>query len=124
MKGDEIELKNARNYGGAQYAGPRSGLAHQHFGVLIASCEHADLRPLPYGVWVYADGEKHMEPLAAPRVQRAEVIDELYAAVVDGRAPLHSGEWAMATMEAVYAILQSARESREIALSRSSPRSP
>ena len=116
LEGDELQLKNTRNYGGAQYAGPRTGLAHQHFGVLIASCEHADLRPLPEGVWVYADGEKHLEPLPAPKVQRAEVIDELYAAVVNGRAPLHNGEWAMATMEACFAILQSAKEQREIAL--------
>ncbi|HTM62137.1 MAG TPA: Gfo/Idh/MocA family oxidoreductase [Burkholderiales bacterium] len=118
LKGDEIALKNARNYGGAQYAGPRTGLAHQHFGVLIASCEHADLRPLPDGVMIYADEERRLEPLPAPKVQRAEVVDELYAAVVDGRAPLHNGEWALATMEACFAILQSAKDQKEIALSR------
>jgi len=116
LQGDEMELKNARNYGGTQYAGPRIGLAHQHFGVLVASCGHADLRPLPDGVMIYADAEKRLEPLAAPKVQRAEVIDELYAAVVNGQAPLHNGAWAMATMEACFAILQSAKEQREIAL--------
>ena len=116
LKGDETDLKNARNYGGAQYAGPRIGLAHQHFGVLIASCEHADIRPLPDGVMIYADEEKRLEPLPAPKIQRAEVIDEIHAAVVDGRAPLHNGEWAMATMEACFAILQSAKEQKEIAL--------
>ncbi len=84
--------------------------------MLIASCERADLRPLPDGVWIYSDTEKRMERLDAPKVQRAAVIDELYAAVVDGRAPVHGGEWAMATMEACYAILQSAREQREVAL--------
>ncbi len=116
LKGDEVQLKNARNYGGAQYAGARTGLAHPHFGVLIASCEHADLRPLPDGVMIYADAERRLEPLPAPKVQRAEVIDELHAAVVDGLAPRHDGEWAMATMEACYAILQSAKGGREIAL--------
>ena len=40
---------------------------------------------------------------------RAEVIDELYDAVV-GPAPIHSGEWAMATLEVCLAILRSARE--------------
>ena len=50
---------------------------------------HPDLRPLPEGVMVYADHEKRLEPLPAPKVQRAEVIDELHAAVVDGKAPLH-----------------------------------
>jgi len=49
-------------------------------------------------------------------VQRAEVINELCAAVVEGRTPLHSGEWSMATMEACFAILKSAKEQREIAL--------
>jgi len=116
LQGDEMQIKNARNYGGAQYAGPRTGLAHPHFGVLIASCEHADLRPLPEGVMIYADEEKRLEPLPAPKVPRAEVINELCAAVVEGRTPLHSGEWSMATMEACFAILQSAKEQREIAL--------
>ncbi len=116
LKGDEMQLKNARNYGGGQHAKAPTSLLHQHFGVLIASCERADLRPLPEGVMVYADDQRRLEPLPAPKVQRAEVIDELYAAIVDGRAPLHGGEWAMATMEACYAMLQSAKEQREIPL--------
>ena len=49
---------------------------------------------------------------------RAEVIDELYDAIVHGRAPLHDGKWAMATLEACLAVLQSAREQREITLTR------
>lgn len=118
LKGDEMQIKNDRNYGGSRHAKAQASPLHQHFGVLIASCERADLRPLPEGVMVYADDQKQLEPLPAPKVQRAEVIDELYAAMIDGHAPLHSGEWAMATMEACYAMLQSAREQREIALRR------
>jgi phthalate 4,5-cis-dihydrodiol dehydrogenase len=49
-------------------------------------------------------------------VPRSAVIDELYAALVEGRPPLHSGEWGAATMEVVLAILRSAREQREIPL--------
>ncbi|HYL25256.1 MAG TPA: Gfo/Idh/MocA family oxidoreductase [Burkholderiales bacterium] len=116
LTGDETQLKNQRNYGGAQQAQPARALLHQHFGVLIASCEHADLRPLPEGVWIYADGERRLEALPAPRVQRAEVIDELYAAVVEGRPPVHDGAWALATTEVCLAILQSAAEQREITL--------
>ena len=115
LLGDEMQIKNARNYGGAQFAPPKAGL-HQHFGVLIASCERGDLRPLPEGVMIYADGEKRLEALAPPKVQRAEVIDELYAAVVDGKAPLHDGDWGTATMEACLAILRSAKEGREVSL--------
>ena len=116
LVGDELQLKHARNYGGAQYSRPAAQLQHQHFGVLIASCEHADLRPLPEGVWIYADGERRLEALPAPQVQRAEVIDELYAAVVDGQPPLHDGAWALATTEVCLAILESARAQREITL--------
>lgn len=115
LKGDELALKNARNYGGAAFSAPE-GSAHQHFGVLIASCEKADLRPLPNGVMVYADNERRLDALAPPEYPRGEVIDELYAAVVEGKAPLHSGEWAIATTQVVLALLRSAREAREIQL--------
>ena len=116
LKGDEMQVKNARNYGGAQFAKPAANLFHQHFGVIIASCERADLRPLPDGVFVYSDSEKRLEPLPAPKVQRAEVIDELHAALVDGKPPLHDGEWGTATMEVCLAMLRSAKEGREVAL--------
>jgi phthalate 4,5-cis-dihydrodiol dehydrogenase len=116
LAGDEMQVKNARNYGGTQFAKASSTLLHQHFGVLIASCERADLRPLPEGVMVYSDQARQLEALAAPKAQRAEVIDELYAAVIDGKPPLHDGEWALATTEGCLAILQSAKEQREIPL--------
>jgi phthalate 4,5-cis-dihydrodiol dehydrogenase len=44
------------------------------------------------------------------------VIDELYGAVVEGRPPLHSGDWATATLEVCLAMLTSARQGREIRL--------
>lgn len=116
LSGDEMALKNARNYGGSLFASAEGTLLHQHFGLLIASCERADLRPMPQGVMIYADAERRLEPLAGPKVQRAEVIDQLYAAVVDGKPPRHDGEWGAATLEACLAILRSSREAREIAL--------
>jgi phthalate 4,5-cis-dihydrodiol dehydrogenase len=51
-------------------------------------------------------------------VPRAEVIDELYAAVMKGRPPLHGGAWALATLEVCLAMLQSALEDREVLLHR------
>ena len=80
--------KAARNYGGADYARdaaaalPPRRASHQHFGLVLVSCERADLRPLPDGVMIYGDDEAPLEPLPPPRVPRAEVIDELYDAVV------------------------------------------
>src|SRR5260221_5377040 len=54
LSGNEMQVKNARNYGGPKYAEMRAqapaALLHQHVRGLIASCERADLRPRPDGV--------------------------------------------------------------------------
>jgi phthalate 4,5-cis-dihydrodiol dehydrogenase len=119
---DELALKNARNYGGSDYLGDVAAgrttapPSHQHFGLVLVCCEHGDLRPTPEGVMIYGDGEKHLDPLPKPRVPRAEVIDELYAAIVSGRTPVHGGRWALATLEVCLAMLRSAREQRDIVL--------
>jgi phthalate 4,5-cis-dihydrodiol dehydrogenase len=116
---EEITLRTALAYGRSDTNAttrPAGDRWHPHFGVIVVSCEHADLRPLPNGVVVYADAAKRFEPLPRPQVQRTEVIDEVYDAVVHGRPPLHSGEWARATLEVCLAILQSGREQREVAL--------
>jgi phthalate 4,5-cis-dihydrodiol dehydrogenase len=114
----EEALKAARNYGGPNYkpAELPAALQHQHFGFLLVSCERADLRPLPSGVMIYTDHERRLEPLARPEIPRSEVIDELYEAVVNGKPPLHSGEWGRATLEVCLAILRSSREGRPITL--------
>lgn len=116
LQGDELALKNERNYGGPGFKPPAEQDAHQHFGEVIVSCERADLRPLPHGVMVYGDREQRLEPLPPPRVPRSEVIDELHAALALGRPPRHSGEWARGTLETCLAMLRSAREQREVAL--------
>jgi phthalate 4,5-cis-dihydrodiol dehydrogenase len=113
LRGDEIALKNERNYGGSKF-NLETPAAHQHFGLFIVSCEKADLRPLPDGVMVYSDEEKRLEALPPPKLPRQEVIDELYGAVVEGRKPLHDGEWAMATLQVCLAALESSRRQTEI----------
>jgi phthalate 4,5-cis-dihydrodiol dehydrogenase len=114
---DEAAFKNARNYGGPAYQPPAAAaLSHQHFGTIIVSCERADLRPTPDGVTIYQNGIARLDPLPPPSVPRAEVIDELYAVVVDNRRPLHDGAWAMATLEVCLAMLQSSRMGRDVAL--------
>ncbi|HVZ52551.1 MAG TPA: Gfo/Idh/MocA family oxidoreductase [Pseudolabrys sp.] len=114
---EETAFQNARNYGGPDYRAPSvQPLQHQHFGPLIVSCEHADLRPLPNGVMIYQNGAARLDALPPPAVPRAEVIDELYGAVAEGRPPLHDGAWAMASLEVCLAILSSAREGCDVAL--------
>jgi phthalate 4,5-cis-dihydrodiol dehydrogenase len=116
---DEHALKAARNYGGALSTASDTlpvGLAHQHFGHLLVSCEGADLRPTATGIEIFADRQRLVETLPLPQIPRSEVIDELFATVVDGRPPLHSGAWALATTEACLAILESARNGTECLL--------
>ena len=80
------------------------------------SCDRGDIRPQPDGVQVYVDDAREFRPLPAPDVPRREVIDELYAAIVDGVVPVHSGAWGRATLEVCRAVIQSAKEGREVRL--------
>jgi phthalate 4,5-cis-dihydrodiol dehydrogenase len=113
---EETALKAARNYGGNLYipnlALP-TGLAHQHFGQIIISCEKADLRPDASGIAIYTDGAKSVEYLPAPGVPREEVINALYRCVVNSEPAKHSGEWARATTAVCLAMLESAKSGRD-----------
>jgi phthalate 4,5-cis-dihydrodiol dehydrogenase len=115
---EEIAMKNARAYGvtGRDAFPLQANATHNHFGLVVVSCERADLRPLPNGVMVYGDDAKRLEDIPAPPIPRAEVVDELYAAVTSGAPALHSGEWGLATLEICLAILESARTAGEVEL--------
>jgi phthalate 4,5-cis-dihydrodiol dehydrogenase len=118
--GQEPSVKTARNYGGRDFNEPRAAPTapphHPHFGLVIASCDGADLRPTADGVMIYDNTAARLDPLPAPDVPRREVIDEFYAAAVHGKAPLHSGAWSLATMEVCLAMRDSARAQQEIML--------
>ena len=115
---EETEMKNRRAYGPAGSDAFRVGadVAHNHYGLVIVTCERADLRPMPQAVVVYGDDVRRVEELGPPRIPRAEVVDELYDAAILSRPPLHSGEWGLATLEICLAILASAESGREIDL--------
>jgi phthalate 4,5-cis-dihydrodiol dehydrogenase len=114
MQEDEAAYKSARNYGGADFRPPGEAAAHQHFGTLLVSCDRADLRPVQNGVMIYQDGSSRLDAIPSPGVPRAEVIDELCQAVVHGKAPLHDAAWGLATVEVLLAMLQSARDGRDV----------
>jgi len=111
----EAALKNQRAYGAAE-ARAEPAVGHNHFGLVVISCERADLRPTPTGVMVYGDDARRFEAVDPPQVPRSEVLDELCDAVDGVRAPVHTGAWARATLAACLAILASSREQREIVL--------
>jgi len=118
---DETAMRAQQGYGALGAASGAGERLHPHFGLVIASCERADLRPTPEGVMIYGDDERRLEPLAPPEVPRREVMDELCAAAFENRPPLHSGRWGMAIVEICRAILQSAAERREIPLAHQAP---
>lgn len=119
---EEARLKRERfGYGLAASGGlaPASGSFHQpHFGILVVSCERADLRPSADGVLVYDDSGVREIAITqgAGLAGRDRVLDELVAAVQDGVAPEHDGRFARGTVAVMLAVQESARERCEVVL--------
>jgi phthalate 4,5-cis-dihydrodiol dehydrogenase len=92
---------------------------HQpHFGVTIVTCAEGDMRASADGVTIYdRDG---MRQVAIPRggsmPGRREVLDDMRVAIRSGNPAVHNGRWGKATVEVALAILQSARDGREVVL--------
>jgi phthalate 4,5-cis-dihydrodiol dehydrogenase len=115
---DEVALKQRRRYGGSHNGGAdRTPSGQPFFGLTIVSCEHADIRQSPDGLLIYGADDKRDVPLINGVSGRDHILSELHAAIVDGKAPLHDGRWGMANLEVCFAVLQSARERKEIYLS-------
>ena len=94
---------------------------YQHFGTVIASCENADIRPMPWGVAIYNNDEYIEDTLSPPSVPRSEVIDEITDAICYNISPTHDGNWALANLEVSLAILESAKNKSEISLKHQIP---
>jgi phthalate 4,5-cis-dihydrodiol dehydrogenase len=114
--GDENRMRTETfAYGAAGGALP----PHQpHFGITIVTCAVGDMRASADGVTIYdRDGVRELNiPRGGSIPGRREALDEINAAIRLGRKPLHDGRWGKATVEVALAILQSAREGREVAL--------
>jgi len=95
-------------------------------GMLVVTCDRGDMRHSKYGVYVYGDkGRRDVDVSGLGRTDfdleggaTVGAITELYNAVVSGVPVYHSGAWGRATLEATLALVQSAREHREITLQR------
>ncbi|OVZ59975.1 hypothetical protein CDO44_10445 [Pigmentiphaga sp. NML080357] len=104
----------------AQMARLTPGRHPAFFGILIASCEGADLRIDPEGVRVYGDDACLTLPVAGLPLGRHAVLDELLAAI-DGRPPVHGPQWGKANLAFCDAMVESSLRSAEVILPRDAP---
>jgi len=96
----------------------------EDMGIAIASLDRADIRQSAYGLYIHSDEGKRevdLEARTGGSVGRRAELEELYNAVVGGEPVWHDGRWGMATLEVCLAIMQSARERREIVLNHQVP---
>lgn len=89
------------------------------FGLNVITCERAELRQSPRGILVYDARGMHELVLPAGPLEREAELTELYTAWAEDR-PLrfHDGVWARATLEVILGVMQSAKEGRDIPLTR------
>jgi phthalate 4,5-cis-dihydrodiol dehydrogenase len=84
--------------------------------LVIVSCERGDMRHSERGIYVYDDAGLHDIALPPGRDRAAEQLQELYDVVVQSKPLFHDATWGLANLEVCLAIIQSARERREILL--------
>jgi phthalate 4,5-cis-dihydrodiol dehydrogenase len=118
---EEQKLKEKMRFGGqreGEYSHVWSGERKQpFFGFTLVSCERGDIRQTPDGLFIYGETEKQEIQLEAGRRGREAEVEELYNAVVHNRPVFHDGRWGTATLEVCLAMLESAKERKEIFLS-------
>jgi phthalate 4,5-cis-dihydrodiol dehydrogenase len=90
-------------------------------GLLVVSSEHGDMRQSPGGIYVYGDEGTTEIPLVETRRSHSPELDELADAIDHGKALLHGGRWGLATLEVSIAIMESAKEHREIKMQHQVP---
>jgi phthalate 4,5-cis-dihydrodiol dehydrogenase len=120
--GEEASFKTQRlGYGGPvaqKYAETETHRKQPHFGIFIATCERADLRPCPEGVLIYGDNGTSVARASVGRgaFGQGDTIDELYDAVAGIRPVLRDAPWGRNTVLACLAILESSKTGTEVAI--------
>ena len=94
---------------------------HQMFGLTVVSCERGAVRQTPDGIRVY--GRDAWRDIAVkPRLYAEVELDVMYRAWSnDEPLATHDGRWGKATTEVCFALMQSARERREMQLHHQTP---
>jgi phthalate 4,5-cis-dihydrodiol dehydrogenase len=118
---DEMRIGGSRERDVRDRSQPKPWLPND-LGILVASCEKGDIRQSQYGLFVHTDEGTQDVPFegGGGPSRRGELM-ELYNAVVLGKPVRHTGPWGMATLEVCLAIMQSAKERKEIFLQHQVP---
>jgi phthalate 4,5-cis-dihydrodiol dehydrogenase len=116
---DEIRLKTERTFGASPE--PAFPAHNEHFGTVLVSCDGADLRLTPDGVWVYGHTDRDFVPTPLSAVPRKGVMDALVNAVRQNLAPIQDARWGLASLEVCHGILQSAQTETDIRMERQVP---
>jgi phthalate 4,5-cis-dihydrodiol dehydrogenase len=122
---EEEQLKEGMRFGGkreGEYSHVWRGERKQpFFGHTVVSCQKGDIRQTPDGLKIYGETEQLEITLPAGSRGREAEVEELYNAVTNGRPVFHGGRWGTATLEVCLAMLESAKQRKEIMLSHQVP---
>jgi phthalate 4,5-cis-dihydrodiol dehydrogenase len=122
LQGPEAEPRRTRyGFGGPvakAMASGEVGRKQPHFGMMVVTCERADLRASPDGVLVYGDdGVSEVPALVGQGTYgQGDTIDELVAAVRNGTPVLRDADWGVDTVRVCRAILESSTSGEQVPL--------
>jgi phthalate 4,5-cis-dihydrodiol dehydrogenase len=114
--GSETALRAARGF---RAAAPEEAQPHlPHFGLVVVTCAKGELRASADGVLLYDEDGAHAVPVERGPgwAGHGDVLAALIAALRGGECAFSDARWGKANVEVMLAVLQSAREGREIAL--------
>ncbi|MCR9213754.1 MAG: Gfo/Idh/MocA family oxidoreductase [Proteobacteria bacterium] len=104
---DEADLKDGRTFGRAELL-PAS-IENEHFGDLLLSLDHADIRVTPGKLKIYGDDFRETVPVDRGSGSRSGVMDAIWQMVREDRAPMQDARWGHASLEVCHGILEAAK---------------
>jgi phthalate 4,5-cis-dihydrodiol dehydrogenase len=102
---DDLKRKNSNLKMNQEILPPDT---HEHFGMILVSCDSADLKIMPDKIIIYETQGIREITLASPTIPRENVFKELLQ-VWQGRPTLHDANWGLSTMELIFGLLESAK---------------
>lgn len=103
---EEAALKNSRVFGvGAELPAAEG---NEHFGDLMLSFDHADIRILPNELRIYGESAVTTQPILPAAAGRRLVMEAIWRAARENHPPVQDARWGHATLEVCQAMLKSA----------------